>query len=122
MKKILVWKSEMKADDFRMMFHHKIAHFVVEGSSVRNRANVISLQFDVIGIQASPPAHLPGAVVPRRLVTEEVCIDGTRGASGMFSSSLRACSTVRSAQASEPRPPDSATATTMSENATPAIG
>src|SRR5215831_21120099 len=40
----------------------------------------------------------------------------------MVSSSLRAFSTLSSAQASEPRPPACETATTMSDNADPAIG
>src|SRR5215469_15931508 len=76
-------ETEMEADDLRMKLHNKIAHFVVKGSAsgVWNRGIVISLQLAVIGVQASSPVHLPGWVVSRRLVTEEVCIDGTRGLS-----------------------------------------
>ena len=80
---ILARKTEMEADDLRMKLHHEIAHFVVEGSAggFWNGSIAISLQLDAIGIQPLCPVHFPSAVVSRRLVTEEVCIDWVRGSS-----------------------------------------
>src|SRR5262245_37890217 len=70
----------MEADDLRMKLHHEIAHFFVEGSAggLWNGSITISLQLGVIGIQALYPLPFPSTVVSRRLVTEEVCIDGAR--------------------------------------------
>src|SRR5215470_3304209 len=79
-EEILVWKTEMEAHDLRMKLRHEIAHFFVErsASGVWKGRIAINLQLDVIGIQALSPVYFPGAVHWRRLVTEEVCIDGAR--------------------------------------------
>src|ERR1700759_249321 len=70
----------METDDLRMELHHEVAHFVVEGSSVdvRKRSVAIKTEFYEVAIQALSPADFASAVVLRRLVTEEVCIDGAR--------------------------------------------
>src|ERR1700760_3520193 len=77
---MFVRQTEMEADDLRMELHHEIAHFVVEGSPAGAWSGdvVINRQFDEVGIQASSPAHFAGVIVPRQLVTEEVCMDGAR--------------------------------------------
>src|SRR5580765_2294229 len=71
----------MEAHDFRMKLRHEIAHFFVERSTggFWNGSVAISLQFDVIGIQALSPVHFPSLVLARRLMTEEVCINGAGG-------------------------------------------
>src|SRR4029077_9546268 len=80
LEEILVWKAEMEAHDFRMKLHHEIAHFFVERSAggVWNGSIAINLQLDVIGIQAMSPVYFPSVILSRRLVTEEVCVDGAR--------------------------------------------
>src|SRR5580704_11009018 len=79
-EEILVRKTEMEAHDFRMKLRHEIAHFFVERSAggVWNGNIAINLQLDVIGVQASSPVYFPSVVLLRRLVAEEVCIDGAR--------------------------------------------
>src|SRR5262249_14360773 len=77
---ILVRKTEMKAHDLWMKLHHEIAHFFVKGRAggLWNGTTAIHLQLVVVCIQALFPFPFPSIVLSRRLMAEEVCIDGTR--------------------------------------------
>src|SRR5215470_6305264 len=72
----------METDDLRMKLLNEITHFVVKRSASGGwNRGAISLQLDVIGVQATSPVRLLSTALTRRLVTEEVCVDGTRSPS-----------------------------------------
>src|ERR1700751_2032767 len=70
----------MEAHDFRMKLLDEIAHFFVERSARRawNGSIGRNVQLNVISVQALSPAYFPSMILLRRLVTEEIRIDGTR--------------------------------------------
>ena len=73
----------MKADDLGMKLLHEVAHFVVEWSASwsLNRRILIKIQLNIVRIQVLSPVQQPCVVLPRRALTEEIRVDGTRGSS-----------------------------------------
>src|SRR5580698_7455702 len=80
-QKLPVRKTEVKADHLRLQFDHHVAHRCVKRHSggTRSRRFGIESKLDVITRQALSPRLFPRGIRLRRLVAEEVEIDGSGG-------------------------------------------
>ena len=114
----------MEADNLRLELHDEIAHFVVERSAVgaQNSNVVIEPHLDVIGFQTSSPVHFASRVAARLLVTEEVHIDWARCLSADTFKLRAGLFHAQKGTSKRTEPPAPETATTISEDADPAIG